>query len=87
MTSTKGKIQRAFPLTPLQEGMLYHSLRKPNSGLYHGQCTAVLVGELDLALFQEAWKLASDRHEAFRTFFAWEQREQPLQVVRESTLR
>ena len=77
----RGNIERAFPLTSLQEGMLYHTLREPGSGIYHGQCAAVLEGRLHEDRFREAWSLAAERHEAFRTFFTWERRERPLQVV------
>ena len=77
-----GTITAAFPLTPLQEGMLYHTVRTPGVGVYHGQCTALLEGELVEAHFRRAWALAAERHPALRTFFAWEGRERPLQVVR-----
>lgn len=62
--------------------MLYHALRHPGSGLYHGQLVATLEGPLDRTQFEEAWRLAAERHEIFRTFFAWEGRDRPLQVVR-----
>ena len=76
-------IETAFPLSPLQEGMLYHTIRHSGSSVYHGQCTAALEGALREELFKEAWQLAARRHQAFRTFFAWERRDPPLQVVRE----
>ena len=75
-------IESAFPLTPLQEGMLYHTLREPDAGVYHAHCTATLVGDLEEEHFRHAWRLATRRHAALRTFFAWEGRERPLQVVR-----
>ncbi len=75
------RVQRAFPLTPLQEGMLWHTVREPTSGLYHGQVDALLRGALDETRFRAAWRTAMGRHEAFRTVFAWERRERPLQVV------
>lgn len=74
-------IERAFGLTPLQEGMLYHSVRQPGSGLYHGRSTLRLRGPLDPDAFRRAWAAAVARHEAFRTIFAWERLERPLQVV------
>lgn len=80
---SRHNIETAFPLTPLQEGMLYHTIRYPESSVYHGQCTATLSGPMQEDLFRQAWNLAAKRHQAFRTFFAWERREQPLQVVRE----
>lgn len=77
-----GSIETAFPLTPLQEGMLYHTLREPNEGVYHAQCTATLVGDLVEERFRHAWQLAARRHAALRTFFSWEGRQRPLQAVR-----
>lgn len=67
-------IERAFPLTHLQEGMLYHVLREPESGLYHVQCAVRLEGPMDESRFREAWSRAAERHEVFRTLFAWERR-------------
>jgi non-ribosomal peptide synthetase component F len=75
-------IEAAFPLTPLQEGMLYHTIREPAAGVFHVQCTALLDGPLVPEHFARAWELATTRHSALRTFFAWEGRERPLQVVR-----
>lgn len=75
-------IEAAFPLTPLQEGMLYHSIRSPAAGVFVVQLSALLDGPLDVAAFARAWECAAARHAAFRTFFAWEGRERPLQVVR-----
>lgn len=79
---TNRAIEAAFPLTPLQEGMLYHTIREPAAGVFHVQCTAVLDGPLALQHFARAWELATARHATLRTFFAWEGRERPLQVVR-----
>ena len=79
---TTRTIEAAFPLTPLQEGMLYRTIREPAAGLFHVQCTAELRGRLDGRAFAHAWELAAQRHGALRTFFTWEGRERPLQVVR-----
>jgi amino acid adenylation domain-containing protein len=77
-----GPIETAFPLTPLQEGMLYHTLREPEAGVFHVHCTAVLEGDLEQEHFRHAWRLAMRRHPALRTHLAWQGRERPLQVVR-----
>lgn len=79
---TTRSIEAAFPLTPLQEGMLYHTIREPRAGTYHVQCSAYLDGELQSEQFAHAWALAVERHATLRTFFTWEGRERPLQVVR-----
>ncbi len=78
----KGNIESAFPLTPLQEGMLYHALRDPSSGFYHGQVRFTLEGQIQSELLRQAFQRAVDRHESLRTFFAWQGRDRPLQVVR-----
>jgi amino acid adenylation domain-containing protein len=62
--------------------MLYHTIRAPEAGVFLVQCSAVLNGALDRAVLARAWQLATARHAALRTFFSWEGRERPLQVVR-----
>jgi amino acid adenylation domain-containing protein len=62
--------------------MLYHTIREPASGVFHVQCTAWLDGPLVVEHFARAWELAIERHPALRTFFTWQGRERPLQVVR-----
>lgn len=79
---TERVIETAFPLTPLQEGMLYHTIRDPAAGVFHVQCSATLEGVFVPEHFAHAWELALARHAALRTFFSWEGRERPLQVVR-----
>jgi hypothetical protein len=77
-----GTIEAAYPLTALQEGMLYHTIREPDGGAYLSRYTATLRGALRPAVFRQAWALAAARHEPLRTFFTWNARERPLQVVR-----
>src|SRR5688572_20213271 len=76
-------IAAAYPLTPLQEGMLYHTIRDPAGRAHLTQYTATLKGRLQPAAFREAWDRAAERHEPLRTFFTWNGRERPLQVVRQ----
>ena len=81
--SKKGNIEAAFPLTPLQEGMLYHALRDPESGFYHGQVTFRLDTQVRPELLRRAFQRAADRHASLRTFFVWKGRDRPVQVVRQ----
>lgn len=78
----KKDVEAIFPLTPLQEGILFHSIAKPDSGEYFEQYTALLSGQIDLSAFQSAWQHVVDRHPTLRTLFMWERRDKPLQVVR-----
>ena len=75
------QIEAIYPLSPLQQGMLFHTIYAPNSGVYCHQVTCVLEGELNAAALRQAWQSVLDRHPILRTAFVWEQRKQPLQVV------
>ncbi len=74
-------IEDIYPLTPLQEGMLFHTLGAPTAGAYVVQVSCCLHGELDIALFRQAWQAVVQRHAILRTAFTWENLERPLQIV------
>ncbi|HVR98703.1 MAG TPA: amino acid adenylation domain-containing protein, partial [Thermoanaerobaculia bacterium] len=71
-----------YPLTPLQNGMLFHSLMAPESGVYVTQVTCTLPADLDRELFRQAWGRLLERHTALRTAFLWEGLDEPRQAVR-----
>ncbi len=79
--SDRRNVQDVYPLSPLQEGMLFESLYAPESGVYVEQIAAELRGDLDAAAFAAAWRRAVDRHPVLRTAFVWKRVERPLQVV------
>ena len=75
-------VEAIFPLTPLQQGILFHVLLAPGSGLYVEQIRYSLRGRLDAPVLRRAWERVVARHPSLRTTFAWERRDRPLQVVR-----
>ncbi|HYG65818.1 MAG TPA: amino acid adenylation domain-containing protein, partial [Thermoanaerobaculia bacterium] len=75
-------VEDIYTLTPLQSGMLFHSLMAPESGIYVNQVTGTLPADLDARLFQQAWERLVQRHGVLRTAFLWDGLEEPLQVVR-----
>lgn len=77
-------IQDIYPLSPMQQGMLFHTLTAPQSGVYLVQSVFVIRGDVDPAVFREAWRQVVQRHPILRTAFAWQNVERPLQVVRPS---
>ncbi|WP_447599364.1 amino acid adenylation domain-containing protein [Nitrospira sp. Nam80] len=84
MTQTKqmsANIEDIYPLAPMQEGVLFHTLLEPGSGMYLMQDRYWWDGPLDPAAFRQAWQQVVDRHEVLRTSFVWEQQKRPLQVV------
>ncbi|MUG94289.1 amino acid adenylation domain-containing protein [Scytonema sp. UIC 10036] len=74
-------IEDIYPLSSMQEGMLFESLLAPNSGVYVEQIICTLTGSVDVKTFEQAWQQIVARHSIFRTAFAWESLSQPLQVV------
>src|ERR671915_753472 len=75
-------IEDIYELSPVQEGMLFHSLYAPESGVYVIQFTCALRGHLNTHALKQAWQRVADRHPVLRTSFHWEEIDKPLQVVR-----
>ncbi|HEX8177813.1 MAG TPA: condensation domain-containing protein, partial [Pyrinomonadaceae bacterium] len=80
MNNGTKNIQDAYRLSPLQEGLIFHSLSAPETGVYIVQITCRL-SRLNVAAFEAAWQRVIERHTALRTAFVWKKSEQPLQVV------
>jgi len=76
------RIEDAYPLSPAQEGILFHSLYAPESGVYVVQMSCTLR-KLNVDLVMRAWQTVSARHPALRTCFVWNNITRPLQVVTE----
>ena len=80
--ATRGRVADIYPLTPLQRGLLFHTLYSPESGVYVERLGYTIEGKLDAAAFQRAWQIVVDRHAVLRTAFALEGEKGPLQLVR-----
>ncbi|PCK05040.1 MAG: non-ribosomal peptide synthetase, partial [Alteromonadaceae bacterium] len=66
------EIEALFPASSLQQGFVYHHLSQPEDVAYRVQLTWDYHYELDIALWQQAWRLASLRYPALRTAFDWQ---------------
>ncbi|SLM50068.1 putative Multi-domain non-ribosomal peptide synthetase [Nitrospira japonica] len=75
------KVEDAYPLTPLQQGLLFHSLYEPQSGVYIEQLSCLLRGSLDQNAFLEAWRMVIARSTPLRSAFMWQELNAPMQVV------
>ncbi|MFD9739331.1 amino acid adenylation domain-containing protein, partial [Umezawaea sp. NPDC059074] len=75
-------VEDVYPLTPLQEGMLFHSLADPTSTAYFDQVRLRLAGVTDHRALATAWQRVVDRTPALRGALVWDDVEQPVQVVR-----
>ena len=76
------EVEDIYPLSPMQQGMLFHSLRDPTSGVYVQQVTFRIPSGLVVAAFKEAWSQVLQRHPVLRSAFVWEGLAEPLQIVR-----
>jgi non-ribosomal peptide synthase protein (TIGR01720 family) len=74
-------VEDIYPLTPLQAGMLFHSLVDTDSGVYVDQVRVVLSGVSDPQALGTAWQRVVDRTPVLRSSLAWEGVDEPLQVV------
>jgi len=74
-------IEDVYPLSPLQEGILFDSLYAPGTGVYVEQLLCRLVGELDPVALERACRRVIARHSVLRTAFRWQGLERPVQVV------
>jgi len=77
----KRNIEAIYPLSPMQQGMVFHSLYAGETGVYIEQLTGTLEGTLHVRAFQQAWQRVVDRHPILRTSFVWKKLDRILQVV------
>ncbi|WP_418515016.1 non-ribosomal peptide synthase/polyketide synthase [Delftia sp. PS-11] len=63
-----GNLSDIYPLSPLQSGMLFHSLSDPSGVSYVTQLRIDAHG-LDAARFRKAWQAVLDRHAVLRSGF------------------
>jgi amino acid adenylation domain-containing protein len=74
-------VEAVYPLSPLQQGLLFHTLSRPGEPTYFEQIQCAIAGSLDLGGFGQAWDWVVRRHAVLRTAFAWQRLKEPVQVV------
>ncbi|HWF87676.1 MAG TPA: condensation domain-containing protein, partial [Pyrinomonadaceae bacterium] len=74
-------LEDLYELSPMQQGMLFHTLYAPKLGIYFEQSIFTIEGDFDRAAFQRAWQEVVNRHPILRTGFVWDGLEKPLQFV------
>ncbi|WP_041802984.1 non-ribosomal peptide synthetase [Rhodopseudomonas palustris] len=82
VVGTATDIEDIYPLSPMQQAMLLHSLSRQDSVVNFEQSCMRFRGPLDIAALRKAWTLVFDRHPVLRTVFYWRGLSHPLQVVR-----
>ena len=74
-------VEDAYPVTHLQEGMLFHSLYSTDDAVYHNVSTYRLRAAYDRDAFAKALAHMIQRHPILRTSFDLTSYSQPLQLV------
>src|SRR4051812_48217579 len=74
-------VETIYRLSPVQQGMLFHTLYAPGEGVYFEQFNHQFEGGFDPAVFQRLWRELVERNPILRTSFVWDGLEEPVQVV------
>jgi hypothetical protein len=74
-------VEAIYPLSPMQQGMFFHTLSAPDWGVYFYQLSWDMRGDHDPELLRQAWQAVVDRQQALRTSFHWRDLDKPVQVV------
>ena len=65
----------------MQQGMLFHHLKEPHSGIDIEQLVVHLPEAVDPDRMRSAWQWLVNRHDVLRTRFSWERVETPRQEI------
>jgi amino acid adenylation domain-containing protein len=74
-------IEDIYRLSPMQEGLLFHSLDHSADRFYIEQFYCRLHGNIDLELMRRAWNTVAQRHDVLRTLVIWRDIDHPVQAV------
>jgi amino acid adenylation domain-containing protein/non-ribosomal peptide synthase protein (TIGR01720 family) len=79
--ASRYRLEDIYPLSPMQEGLLFHSLFDRSSHAFFEQISYRLRGELHIPLVKKSLGELFRRHDILRTAFIHEGVDRPLQVV------
>ncbi|HEX9942587.1 MAG TPA: condensation domain-containing protein, partial [Thermoanaerobaculia bacterium] len=78
---TRENIETIYRLSPVQQGMLFHTLYAQQEGIYFEQFSLRFGPGFDPSLFERLLQELLDCNPVLRTAFAWEGLEEPVQIV------
>ncbi|WP_328928131.1 non-ribosomal peptide synthase/polyketide synthase [Streptomyces sp. NBC_00190] len=74
-------IADVHPLSPMQQGMLFHSLEATDDAAYVEQMSFVLEGAADIDRLAAAWRETVNASDALRVSVVWEAVDEPVALV------
>lgn len=78
---SKMEIEKIYALSPMQEGILFHSLLSNNLYNYFEQFIINIEGTVDSNLLQKSLNILIERYDVLRTVFIYKESQKPRQVV------
>jgi amino acid adenylation domain-containing protein/non-ribosomal peptide synthase protein (TIGR01720 family) len=74
-------IEDIYPLSPMQQGMLFHSQMQEDAGNYIIQLSSEMHGNFEVDIFVSAWQMVLERHPSLRAKIITLPGCDPLQVI------
>ncbi|NSL87163.1 amino acid adenylation domain-containing protein [Chitinophaga sp. Mgbs1] len=74
-------VEDIFPMSAVQQGMIFISAREPEQAIYHDQFTYWLPEDTDISLFEKALSLITEKHGILRTAFRPDWHPAGMQIV------
>lgn len=77
-------VEEFYPLSPVQESILYHSLIEESECLYVAQLSFKLEEAIQLDVLKAAFQRLVESNPALRTHYVWEKLKKPIQVIQKN---
>ncbi|WP_066501702.1 non-ribosomal peptide synthetase [Abyssisolibacter fermentans] len=75
-------IEDIYPMSEIQKGMVFHSMKNTGSCVYHNQMTFQMkYNNFETNIFKNALTLMVEKHSILRTGFNLDEYKEPLQIV------
>jgi len=80
----RSDVKDIYKLTPMQQGMLFHTIIEADPNAYFQQAEIWLEGDVEVTLLEKSFDLMIERYDVLRTVFLFENVNEPMQVVLKS---
>ncbi|MDQ3952687.1 MAG: amino acid adenylation domain-containing protein, partial [Actinomycetota bacterium] len=81
LAAARPGVADAYPLSPMQQGLLFHSLYETAGSLYFEQLVLTITAPLDADRLDRAWQQVAARHPLLGASVEWEGIPEPVLLV------
>ncbi|PYG88042.1 non-ribosomal peptide synthase protein (TIGR01720 family)/amino acid adenylation domain-containing protein [Ruminiclostridium sufflavum DSM 19573] len=82
LSSLNGKVEKIYPLTATQTGILFHTITEGGTGAYFEQNYLTIQGNIELGNFRKAYCKLIEQYDIFKTVFMYDNLSTSYQVVK-----